>query len=156
MTKDNVMKCLNNIKPGTFTRITFVTELPLKAEFKNRGFRVTKTTSITTRFGIHYGNIKGVEINNTTKDKKVNNFYWVDNFKKNLCYNTNTKKYYICTYPTKKGTNINTKYSIKYPDGSFKGNLTSIDKNMVINSYWNKSSTKMMRINIDNVLKIGS
>ena len=156
MNIEMIKNALSSIKPGTFTRVIYQTGLPLKAEYKKQGYEIIKTTSITTRFGIHYGNINGVE-QKEDGDKRVNNFFWVDGFKKNLCFNTNTKKYYLCTYPTSKGTNIKASYCIKYPNGSFKGALKSItfEKNMVIDSYWKKSSTKMMRIDANNIIKIG-
>ena len=153
MNIEMIKSSLSNIKPGTFTRITYISELPLKAEYKKMGYKINKITSITTRFGIHYGNISGVEPKeNNSKPSRVNNYSWI--VKNNICYNSNTEKYYLCTYPTSKGVNPHTKYSIKYPDGSFRGCLKTIDKDMVINSYWNKTS-KMMRINIDNIIKIG-
>lgn len=154
MNLDSIKNAMCKVRPGTFTRITYMTQLPLKAEYKKRGYEIIKTTSITSRFGIHYGNINGVEPKENN-EKKINNFFWVDGFKKNICFNTKTEKYYLCTYPTSKGTNSKSTYCIKFPDGSFHGGMKTVDKDMVINSYWNKSSTKMMRINIDNIIKIG-
>lgn len=158
MNINTIKNLLSSIKPGVFTRLTYVSELPLKAEYKKQGYKVIKTNSITTRFGIHYGNIKEVkerdsQISSEPTVERTNNFSWV--MKNNLQYNSKTEKYYLCTYPTKHGRNSSAKYSVQLPDGNVLNGLTDFNHDWVINSYWNKDSTNMMRINIDNVIKIG-
>lgn len=154
MTIEMIKDLLNNVKPGVFTRLTYQTELPLKAEYKKQGYRIVKVNSITTRFGIHYGNIKEVkEREGSDSSEKVNNFKWV--MKNNLQYNSNTDKYYLCTYPTKRGRNGSWRYVVYLPDGVTFDGLSDINRDWVQDSYWNKKSTNMMKINIDNVLKIG-
>lgn len=158
MNIESIKDILKNIKPGVFTRLTYQTELPLKAEYKKHGYRIVKINSITTRFGIHYGNIKEVkerELATSAEDvvKRPSNFSWV--MKDNIQYNSNTDKYYLCTYPTKKGRNGSWKYIVYLPDGASFWDLTNINKDWVQDSYWNKKSTNMMKINIDNVIKIG-
>lgn len=157
MNINTIKKLLDNIKPGVFTRLTYVSELPLKAEFKKQGYRVVKTNSITTRFGIHYGNIKEVKERDSESSnapsEKVSNFSWV--IKDNLQYNSKTEKYYLCTYPTKRGRNSSAKYSVYLPDGTHYDELSDFNHDWVINSYWGKGITNMMKINIDNIVKIG-
>lgn len=154
MTIEMIKDLLNNVKPGVFTRLTYQTELPLKAEYKKQGYRIVKVNSITTRFGIHYGNIKEVkEREGSDSSEKVNNFNWV--MKNNLQYNSNTDKYYLCTYPTKRGRNGSWRYVVYLPDGVTFDGLSDINRDWVQDSYWNKKSTNMMKINIDNVIKIG-
>lgn len=154
MNIETIKNLLSKIKPGVFTRLTYQTELPLKAVYKKQGYRIVKIHSITTRFGIHYGNIKEVkEREASLSSEKTNNYNWI--MKDNIQYNSNTDKYYLCTYPTKKGRNGSWRYVVYLPDGvSFEG-LTAINKDWVQDSYWNKKSTNMMKINIDNVIKIG-
>ena len=154
MNIETIKNALNNIKPGVFTRLTYQTELPLKAEYKKQGYRIVKVHSITTRFGIHYGNIKEVkEREGSGSSEKTNNFHWV--MKNNIQYNSNTDKYYLCTYPTKKGRNGSWRYIVYLPDGVAFDGLTNINRDWVQNSYWNKKSTNMMKINIDNIIRIG-
>ncbi len=157
MNINTIKNLLDNIKPGVFTRLTYTSELPLKAEFKKQGYRVVKTNSITTRFGIHYGNIKEVKERDSepsnAPSEKVSNFSWV--IKDNLQYNSKTEKYYLCTYPTKRGRNSSAKYSVYLPDGTHHDGLSDFNHDWVINSYWGKGVTNMMKINIDNIVKIG-
>lgn len=146
---------INDIKPGVFTRLVYTTELPLKAEYKKQGYKVVKTCEMTTRFGIHYGNIKEVKERNESYSKetrKNDNIEWV--VKNIIQYNKEKDSYYLCTYPTKKGRNTSATYNIFTPNGNFY-KVKDFDKNLVIDSYWNKKVTNMMKININNVLKIG-
>lgn len=155
MNIEMISKAVKNIKPGVFTRITYKSEMPLKAEYKKLGYKIVKISSMTTRFGIHYGNIKEVkESKHEGKiSNKVNNFVWI--IKNNIQYNKHTKSYYLCTYPTKKGRNSSVKYDVYLNDEKVFSNIDFIDKNMIIDSYWNKNSTNMMKININNIIAIG-
>lgn len=158
MNIETIKNLLNKVKPGVFTRLTYQTELPLKAEYRKQGYKIVKINSITTRFGIHYGNIKEVkekesQISSEPKTEKVSNFSWV--MKDNIQYNSNTDKYYLCTYPTKKGRNGSWRYIVYLPDGATFEGLSNINRDWVQDSYWNKKVTNMMKINIDNVIKIG-
>ena len=154
MNIETIKNTLNNIKPGVFTRLTYQTELPLKKEYKNQGYKIVKIHSITTRFGIHYGNIKEVKEKEISEAfERTNNFHWI--MKNNIQYNSNTDKYYLCTYPTKKGRNGSWRYVVYLPDGVTFDGLTDINRDWVQNSYWNKKSTNMMKINIDNIIRIG-
>lgn len=150
-----ISKAVKNIKPGVFTRITYKSEMPLKAEYKKLGYKIIKITSVTTRFGIHYGNIKDVKENKSEgkMSNKINNFVWI--IKNNIQYNKNTKNYYLCTYPTKKGRNSSTKYDVYLNEEKVFSDIDFIDKAMIIDSYWNKNASNMMKINIDNVIAIG-
>ena len=151
---------LNTIKPGTFVRCTYITELPVKAEYKKLGYKVTKVTSMTTRFGIHYGNIKEVKEKNKEENnnRKVNeNLEWI--IKDSIQYNKNTENYYLCTYPTIKGRNSKSRYIVEVShtvnDGKCFDKDGLFDKSIIINSYWNKKPSNMMKININNILNIG-
>lgn len=155
MNINTIKNLLGNIKPGVFTRLTYMSELPLKAEFKKMGYKIIKTTSVTTRFGINYGNIKQVKERDTEKKSyKMNEaLKWI--VKDIIQYNSNTGKYYLCTYPTEKGRNSSSKYDIYLNGERVMKGVDIIDRNMIINSYWDKKATCMMKINIDNVVKIG-
>lgn len=157
MNIESITNALKNVKPGTFTRLVYKSEMPVKAEFKKMGYKVVKITSTTTRFGIHYGNIKEVK-ENASNDKyfKVNEaLKWI--VKDIIQYNSNTEKYYLCTYPTIKGRNSSTKYDIYLNGERVMEGIDIIDRNMIINSYWSgkSSKTNMMKINVDNIIKIG-
>ena len=146
---------INKIRRGSFVRFTYQSEMPIKAEFKKMGYKIIKTTSVTTRFGINYGNIKQVKEKDTEKKPyKVNEaLKWI--VKDVIQYNSNTDKYYLCTYPTEKGRNSSSKYDIYLNGERVMKGVDIIDRNMIINSYWDKKATCMMKVNIDNVIQIG-
>lgn len=157
MKLNDVISKLSLIRPGVFTRLTYKSELPMRAEFKKQGYKIVKITSMTTRFGINYGHIKDVMENTVESSKqRVNNFSWV--LKNNVQYNSNTDCHYLCTYPTKSGRNSRSSYLIYLPSGDVvtKMNLDDSIKEMVQQSHWNKSGdTKMMKIKIGNIIRIG-
>jgi len=156
MNISRLIELFEDIKPGVFTRLTYTTELPVKAEFKKQGYKVTKLCSMTTRFGINYGNIEKVKEANKDKiqESELSNITtsWV--IKNNIQYNWKTEKYYLCTYPTEKGRNTSVTYNVFTPEGNFY-KVKDFDKNIVVDSYWRKKPTSMMKINIDNILRVG-
>lgn len=153
MNIENIIRIITGIKPGTFTRLTYITELPLKAEFKKQGYKIFKTNAITTRFNIHYGNIKEVKEKLSDVPYTMNEaLEWI--VKNTIQYNKNTNSYYLCTYPTKKGRNPHSVYTVYTPSGGVY-EISEPNKNWVIDSYWNKKATQMMKINVNNILKIG-
>lgn len=153
MKLEEVKKALNKIKRGTFTRFTYITELPLKAANKKDGYQVFKKSTVVTRFGINYANIKGVELKENNNNKKHNNNYWEDKTYKILC-NPDKEKYYLYHFPL-----INKRFAkndfIVYHNG--KKEEKSIDeiKNIVIDSYWNKKATYTKMVDIKNIINIG-
>ena len=58
----DIITVIKSLKPGSFVRIGYKTEPPMKAEYRNQGYKVIKTTTMTTRFGIDYHNIHSVKI----------------------------------------------------------------------------------------------
>ena len=149
---------LDTIKKGTFKSFCYRTELPVKAAYKKSGIKIFKVTKMVSRFGINYGNIKEIKERDSKPDtSKTNNYVWeVKDF---IQYNTNTKKYYLCTYPTRNCKGIKNLYIVNDNDTYMYINKTEFEnyKHMVLDSYFNKTnkvSTKMMKINIDNILYI--
>lgn len=157
MKLEQLLKVMSNVKKGSFIRFSYKTTLPVKAEYKNQGYSIVKITSITTRFGINYGNIKAVqerkvEEGNKEKTNRKNNSIWI--MKNSILYNENTKKYYLCTYPTSKGKNTSSKYYLVKDNKEEEQILDNI-KNMVIDSYWTKKATQMFNVDINNIISIG-
>lgn len=150
---------VNNLRAGVFARITYRTELPVKAVYKKQGFKVVKTTSSTVRFGINYKNIKSV-INRKNEVKEDSTKTWTNNYieviRNKISFNTSTNKFYLNVYPIKKGNNSVTTYTLVYEDGfEVTGNVDFI-KEYVIPSYFNKTQTEMFRVSVDNVLSINN
>ena len=149
MKLEDVRKALDHIRPGCFFRIGFYSDVPLKAEFKKQGYAIRKVTWVTTRTGICYSHIKGVQFS-LSSSPKVNNFVWEK--KHYLSYNTATKKYYLNIYPISRGAGVKTVYMV-FKDGV---QISSEkDDTMILPSYLNNDrSTKICKINIENIISI--
>ena len=157
MKLDQVKEIVSNNKHGTFTQIKYITELPLKAKFKNEGYRLYKECTMVTRLGIHYGNIKEVKENGRNKDHIKDTlkykYYWEDS-KNKIVYYPDKDKYYLYTFPTKKNRHEYCKYILEHNASKEYTTLDNIS-DMVISSYWTKKLTSMMMLNIDNIISIG-
>lgn len=152
MDLNNIIKAITNIKKGTFIRVRYMTNVPVKSKYKKQGVIITKIGCMTTRFGIHYPNIKSVQ------DKKYvhnDNLEWI--IKDIIQHNKNNNKDYLCTYPTEKGRNSKFKYIITTPNMTVYSDTLKDVSEYVLPSYFNKkgNTVTMMKINIDNVLQIG-
>ena len=157
MTIDCISKVVETIHPGSFFRINYVTELPLKAKFKNNDWHIIKEVSVTSRTGIRYAKINGVVFSDASK--KVSNFRWY--IKNYISYNTSTGKYYLNIYPIGWGSNMKIRYKICHGNQEVATctELTDDFKEYVIPSHFNKngsSSTKIMKININNIISINN
>lgn len=157
MEYNEIINRVENIKPGVFKRFTYKTELPLKARYKKDGYKVVKVTTMTSRFGIHYGNLKSVKeksLNKTLRAivNKEKAFSWI--VENRICYNKNTNKLYVCSYPCKSGKNSSSNYILIKDD---QANITDIEgiKEYVTPSYFTKKNdSSMMRIAIENIVSI--
>lgn len=149
----NVIKAIN---PGVFTRISYKSDLPISAEYKHKGYKIIKYSSLTTRLGINYHNIKEIkdkestnrEIKNT---RKSNMHYVVDKY---VLQNNSTGDKYLVTYPTKSGSNAKSVYYLFDNNGNKKEMNKEQIKNYIIPSYWNKQHSNQISIKFDNILSI--
>ena len=163
----NIIRALNKIKNGAFTRISYITEVRMNADFKNKGYRMLKVTETTVRFGLNYGNIKSV-IEQNAKNKsegkvrkpRVNNN--IDLIKNKLVFNTNTQKAYVKAFYAK-NNNAKNRYIlvnvsndvptfIPITGESYK----NIWEEYIINSLKNAIEPTMLQINTSNIFRIGS
>ena len=136
-------------------QISYVSELPVKSMYKKAGVKVVKETESTVRFGIKYGNISSVKSrDDEPKKERTNNYVTV--IPNKLVYNTNTEKYYVCAFPTRKGTHSKSIYKIFVNDVEiFTFNNCDLVKHLVIDSYWKKDFRETFRVSADNVIKLG-
>lgn len=154
---NKLTEVLKAIKNGVFTRIAYTTDLPVKSLYKKAGIRVVKETEATVRLGVKYKNIKSVK---ERLEEKSDNRSRKNNYKtilpNKLVYNTNTEKYYVCAFPTKKGTHTKQIYKVILDDLVI---ISSEDRNLishlVIDSYWKKNFRETFRVNAENILRIG-
>ena len=62
MTRKELERIKRAYRNGSFVRITYLSDPPLKASAKKRGIVVQKKTETTSRFGCKYANLPGVEV----------------------------------------------------------------------------------------------
>ena len=148
-----VSKLMDSIRPGSFTRLTYKSEMPLLKEAKLEGYKVEKITSITTRFKISYNKMKSYKASEKSSTRK--NPYTT--LVPNLFYSCKDKKY-ISTYPISKGSNKRTAYVVTYPNGDKKCFLNKGDISKFVKPASKSAlkSTNYMKINIDNIISINN
>lgn len=160
MTNERIMEVINTIKKGTMFRISYKSELPVKALYKNMGYKVIKVVSETVRTGIDYDNI-GVVIerksNQVENDRpaRANNYEWV--IKNSVLYNSNTDKYYVRVVPLiKNGANKKVKYEVVTPEGTSElEKLSEEIKERIQNSYFSdKVAPAVKNIGFNNIITL--
>ena len=81
MPYETLFEVVKSIRPGTMARISYKTELPLKAEFRKQGYGLIKVVETTARFGVKYSNLKSVIAKRSAPDyvpsSKANNNVWL-------------------------------------------------------------------------------
>jgi len=150
---------VKELRGGSFTRVAYKSELPLKADYRKSGCKIEKVTEKTCRLGINYLNINKVkemkEINGEPTRKVANNFEWV--IPNRIAYNTKTGKKYLAI------TNYSKPYvKVKYIVTDDKLNVKTVSKldsedvEMVIPSYFssNEEMPIVQKVLLENVLSV--
>lgn len=159
MTYSFLEEALGGIRSGTFFRIGYITELPVKAAYAKEGWKILKKTESTVRTGVNYGKIKSVveeregrsEVTHTLKN------HIVPVQRGRIYQNTDTEQMYLRVFPTKKGTNKKVSYILVTP-GHSEYHFNDLDeemRDMVRDSYFNEKSRPIATIKIDNIYKVG-
>ena len=164
LSREQIIEATNDVRNGTIARVTYKTEVPLKAEFKKQGYKLTKITETSARFGVTYGRIASVIARNAERNleeavKRTNNYEWVIHNK--VQYNTKTDKEYLVLASFNKGHHTKSKYIL---EGTFVDPIDlceSIDDHythLVIDSYFksNKSISEIKKIAFDNLIRINN
>lgn len=150
MKVEKIIEAVSKTQPGSFFRISYVTELPVKSSFKKQGYQIIKEVSQTSRTGCRYKNIKDAPV--SVNPGGSSNFEWI--MKNSVNYNHSTNKFYLNIYPISKGAHTVTTYHVIYNGVDTIMDLDDF-KNMVIDSYWKTGTpTKKKLIAIDNINKI--
>lgn len=114
MTVNNILNSLKSIKKGAFTRLVYRTDVRLSAKAVKEGYKVFKTTSMTTRFGINYNNLKSVKLRksdeNYVPSNKAPKFEKINEF---IFKSVNNDTLYLVNFPTSKGRNSKSSYEIE-------------------------------------------
>lgn len=103
---NDIIDKIKNLRNGTMFRITYKTDMPVRASFKKDGVKIVKVTSVVTRTGVNYDHIgyviKAKANGEITDSTKTNNYSWVVPNK--VAYNSNTDCTYLRIAPIKNGT----------------------------------------------------
>lgn len=150
--KKTLMSIIEALRPGAFFRLRYMSDMPVKAEYKKQGIKVIKLVSITTRTGVHYNAIKGVTpVFYDNVEIKNSNWSWI--LYNKVKYNGNTEKFYLAIAPTK-NNKAKTQYLLNTKDGSKLVDKEEI-QNYIIDSYWRKEPNRPVNyIALDNILAI--
>ena len=148
---EKIVEAVKHNHPGSFFRIAYSTELPIKASFKKQGYQIIKHVTQTVRTGCNYKNIKDAPIS-VTPGKVSSNYEWI--LRNSINYNHSTNKFYLNVYPISKGAHTVSTYHVIYDGEDEIMDINDI-KDMVIDSYWKPSiPTKKKMISFDNISKI--
>ena len=168
MNYDMLVNIVSHLRPGVFTRLTYKTDLPMKAEYKKQGYQISGVRSTTVRFGVEYGNIAHVisrreEASTEPRDNVRNRIHAV--IPKYIYKHEESGQIYLRAFPCVKGTNTHSSFVVKKynDDGNLDSyveydNLPSEYKYMVRESYWNskKSFSPIFTVKLENILKINN
>lgn len=161
LTKEQILSIAKNIRGGTITRIAYKTEVPLKAEFKKQGYKITKVVETSVRFGVNYNHIAAVIARKSAADyvarPYTNKYEWV--LFNRVKHHIEKNKDYIVVATLPKGHHTKVKYLL---EGSIMGTLDmgdSIDghyKGIVIDSYFKPSNyiDEVKTICFDNIFML--
>lgn len=131
-----------NYRNGSFIRISYQSEVPVKASYK--GVKVVKVTDTTSRFGVRYSHIAGVE--------PVGKPDYAHRIDSQLFQNNKSGEIYLQLAPLKANANAKVKYLI---DG-VPSTLEEV-KELAIPSYFNRSGDRpaVIRVKLSNIITIG-
>lgn len=159
MAQHEIIKAISDIPAGRFFRMSYTSELPVKAEHKNAGVKVHKITEATVRTGVAYNNIKAVQEYKATHEPKLttpraNNYEWV--VENRVKYNTKTGKTYVVVATVPSGSNKKCKYLISDHTGTRVVETEELDKTLIIDSYWKKNDSPdvVRTISVEHILSV--
>ena len=160
MTNEAVISAVKSIHGGSMARITYFSEMPMKAVHKRNGYVIYKVVSTTARFGVNYSNIGSVVSLRNAPDyvapaKRENNNEWV--VVNRVSYNSKTGKTSIRFAPMTKGSNKRVTYVLESSDRTvvLGNSIPEMFKSMVQDSYWNNHSAPVIQsVNINNIIAL--
>ena len=160
MSYESVISAVKSIHGGSMARITYFSEMPMKAANKKNGYVIYKVVSTTARFGVNYSNIGSVAALRNSPDyvaptKRENNNEWV--LVNRVSHNSKTGKTSVRFVPMTKGSNKKVTYILKSADRTvvLGESIPETFKSMVLDSYWNNNSCPVVQsVNINNIIAL--
>lgn len=162
LSKNEVLKAMFNYKNGTFVRVAYKSDVPVKAQFKHEGYKVSKITETTARLGVQYGHIHTVVERRKLeegkeKKERTNNYTW--EIPNSMAFNSNTNKEYLTLANVPHGHNTKRKYVVEKPNGDVytTDNLDS-EKELIQDSYFNRkgNGNEIKYVSLENVVRIAN
>lgn len=158
LSKKQIINEIKKIHGGTLFRLGYITEVPIKAEFKDV-ISITKVTETTVRTGVNYSHIKTVKerlSNRESSEPKTNNFTWV--IKNKIRHNSNTDKDYLWCAHFNKGNHSNSYYIYSNKETNLMCDGSNIEefKEYIRPSYFTKQSSdkSVFNIALENIFRV--
>ena len=163
LTREQIISTTKAIRGGTIVRLTYRTDVPIKAEFKKQGYRIYKIVESSVRFGVNYGRIASVIARKSDENYqpivRTNNSEGI--IKDRIKHNNNTNKDYLVVATLPGGHNTKVKYII---EGTLVGTLDTGDtidshySHMVLDSYFKRQieTHEIKNISFENIIAINS
>ena len=156
MTRNEVIRAIEGIHKGSFTRIVYCTELPLTAQAKKENNELVKHTEKVVRFGVDYYNIAKVIAEEALRtEPKTERSSWCHWEIENLLAKHNTRDDYYLSFATvNHGSHTMNKYFLNGREMSYQ---EVVDSGLVIPSYFNntKDVLAIQKVNINNIIELG-
>lgn len=155
----NMMMSKLNIKnKGQFFKVSWISDVPVKAGFKRQGISVNKLTTATSRYGIKYTNIKSVQMKvekgeiNLTHELPWGN--WKSGYEGILIDHTNKageQNTYLRLYTTPNKAEVS-----YFMNGKSISKTELISSGVVQDSYWKKDNSNVdcFTVNVRNIIDI--
>ena len=155
----NMMMSKLNIKnKGQFFKVSWISDVPVKAGFKRQGISVNKLTTTTSRYGIKYTNIKSVQMKvekgeiNLTHELPWGN--WKSGYEGILIDHTNKageQNTYLRLYTTPNKAEVS-----YFMNGKSISKAELISSGVVQDSYWKKDNSNIdcFTVNVRNIIDI--
>ena len=161
MERNEILTALNRIKNGTYARVSYKSEMRVKAEFKKQGVSIYRYTCSTFRTGVRYSNMASVIAERSAEDyvapaPRANNDEWI--IENKALHNTNTDKDYVYLIPLAKNAYARSYYVINANGVTFTiPELKDEYKEYLIPSELTpKKASKLRKINFENILSIAN
>lgn len=148
---------LNQKNKGQWFKMTYISDVPVKAAFK-KNHTVNKLTTSTVRYGISYDNIKSVQ--QKTADGTLNRIHdlpwgkWVANMEGIFIQHTNKEgreNIYLRVY-----NSPNKPVSVYFLNGKQIDKEELKNMGIVQDSVWNKKeASECFTVNVANITEIG-
>ena len=165
LTSEQIMEAAQNVVNGRIVRIGYTSELPLKKDWQDKGYRIYKLTETSVRLGVKYDNITEVIEKRAAagaygRSARANNYTWI--IPNKVQFNSNTNRTYLRCTTLKQGSNSRTKFLVHNPhDGWHLMTREELMKNtysdMVKENYFTKTKEVpvVFTVPFEHIYKLG-